>query len=201
MALRNTYFESNKVYEPLPIPEQPGYTPPSPPTPPDPDPGSSPVVPRPSFSGSVALELYTNSTENNALDKSLSSVFSDTCVFKNPVDMRDPDIIVQTSSDLTGINYMKLGDKYYFAHAECITGGRYNIKGHIDVLMTYKDAIRSNTGIIRRNIGTYNRYLADERVKLNAYEQVKTLVFSGGFSKAMQYYLVAIGSDTQNGGN
>ena len=111
--------------------------------------------------------------------------------------MRDPDIIVETTTDLTDINYMKLGDKYYFAHAECITGGRYNIKGHIDVLMSYKDAIRSNTGIIRRNIGSYNRYLADERVKLNAYEQVKTLVFSGGFSKTMQYYLVAIGSESE----
>lgn len=195
MALRNTYFESNKVYEPLPIPESPGYTPPSPPSPPAPGSGSTPVIPRPSFSGSVSCTLYINSTENNALDKSLSSVISDTLVFKDSVDMRDPDIIFETTTDLTGVNYMELNGKYYFAHVECIKGGRYNIKGHIDVLTTYKDAIRSNTGLIRRNVGSYNRFLADERVKLNAYEQVKTLEFSSGFSKTMQYYLVAIGSD------
>lgn len=198
MSLNNTYFEPKKVYEPLPVPTTPGYTPPVVPTPPTPGSGSTPVIPRPSYSGSVSLDLYINSSENNALDKNLTSVFSDTCVFKAPVDMRDPDIIVETSTDLTAINYMKLGSKYYFAHAECITGGRYNIKGHVDVLMTYKEAIRNTTGLVRRNIRSYNRYLADERVKLNAYEQVKTLVFSGGFSKTMQYYLVAIGSEDED---
>ena len=200
MALRNTYFESNKIYEPLPIPETPGYVPPSPPTPPTPGSGSEPVIPRPAFSGSVSCTLYTNSSENNVLDKSLSYVTSDTLVFKGDVDMRDPVIIFETSSDLTGVNYMQINDKYYYVVVECTTGGRYKIKGHIDVLMTYKDAIRSNTGLIRRNVGSYNRFLADDRVKLNAYEQVKTLEFSSGFSKTMQYYLVAIGSDTQNGG-
>ena len=197
MALRNTYFESNKVYEPLPMPETPGYVPPVVPTPPEPGSGSEPVIPRPSFSGSVACTLYINSSENNALDKNISSVLSDTLVFKEPVDMRDPVIIFQTSTDITDVNYMLLNDKYYFVHIECITGGRYRIKGHIDVLMSYKDEIRQQVGIIRRNISNYNRYIADERIKLNAYEQVKTLVFPSGFSKTMQYYLVAIGGDDE----
>ena len=47
--------------------------------------------------------------------------------------------------------------------------------------------------IIKRNQNSYNRFLSDERIKLNAYEQVKTLKFSSGFSKTMQYYLVTIG--------
>lgn len=193
MALRNTYFESNKVYEPLPIPENPGYIPPVPPTPPDPDPGSTPVIPRPAFTGNVECNLYINSSENNALDKNLSAVVSDTLVFKEDVDLMNPRIIFQTSSDLTGVNYMQLNDKYYFVHIECIQGGRYNIYGHVDVLTTYKDAIRSQIGIIRRNANNYNRYLQDDKIKMNAYEQVKTLQFPSGFSKTMQYYLITIG--------
>lgn len=197
MSLSKTYYESKGRDITTPIPETPGYIPPTPPTPPTPGSGSEPVIPRPSFSGSVDCILYVNSSENNALDKSLSSVFTDTLVFKEAVDMREPVIILETSTDISHINYMKLNNRFYFAHAECITGGRFKIKGHVDVLTTFKDEIRNNTGIIRRNIGSYNRYLADERVKLNAYEQVKTLVFSSGFSKTMQYYLVAIGGEDE----
>lgn len=193
MALNNTYFETKGKDVTTPIPDTPGYLPPSPPTPPTPGSGDIPVIPRPTFSGSVDCTLYVNSSENNALDKNLTSVVTDTLVFKEDVDMMNPVIVFQTSTDLTGVNYMKLNNKYYFVHIECIKGGRYTIYGHVDVLTTYKDQIRLQVGIIRRNANSYNRYLQDDKIKMNAYEQVKTLQFPSGFSKTLQYYLVTIG--------
>ena len=194
MTLNNTYFEPNKQYEPLPIPDTPGYVPPVVPTPPTPDPGSTPSIPRPTFSGNVSMTLYVNSSERNALDKNISSVLSDTLILKEDVDGLRPVIVVNTSTDLTGVNYMQLGGRYYYAHPQLLPGGgMYKIVGETDPLMTFKDAIRNQSAIIGRNQNSYNRFLPDERVKLNSYEQVKTLEFSSGFSKTMQYYLVTIG--------
>ena len=194
MALNNTYFESNKVYEPLPMPDTPGYTPPTPPTPPSPDPGTTPDIPRPTFSGEVSCQLFVNSSENNKVDKELTSVESYTLVIKDPVSIFTPEIYINTTSDLTNVNYMLLGDRYYYAHVEMMPGGSlYKVTGETDALMSFRNQIREQTAIIGRNQNSYNRYLKDDRIKLNSYEQVKTLPFSSGFSKTLYYYLVTIG--------
>lgn len=198
MALRNTYFESNKVYEPLPIPEQPGYVPPVVPVPPEPSPGSEPDIPRPVLTGNVECILYINSSENNKVDKELDDVATFTLLLKDSVDIFNPEIIINSSTDLTTVNYMKLGDRYYYAHVELLpSGSLYRIKGECDALMSFKDQIRQQTAIIGRNQNSYNRYLQDNRIKLNSYEQVKTLPFSGGFSKTLYYYLITIGGASE----
>lgn len=198
MSLNNTYFESKGRDISVPIPDSPGYTPPTPPTPPTPGSGSDPVIPRPSFSGNVSCTLYVNSSEIIALDKNLSSVMSCTLALKEDVDIESPVVYINTSTDLTSCNYMKIEDRYYFAHVELQPGGSvYKVVGNTDPLMTFRSAIRDQIGIIGRNQNSYNRFLQDNRVKLNAYEQVKTLEFPSGFSKTMQYYLIAIGGDDE----
>lgn len=198
MSLNNTYFEPKKLYEPLPIPETPGYVPPVVPTPDTPDPGSIPSITPPVFSGNVSCTIYNNSSEIIALDKSLSSVLSCTLSLKEDVSIENPIVYINTSTDITNCNYLKLEDRYYFAHVEMLPGGdMYKVVGKTDPLTTFKDQIRNQTAIIGRNQNSYNRFLQDNRVKLNAYEQVKTLEFTSGFSKTMQYYLVAIGGDDE----
>ena len=87
MALNNTYFETKGRDITTPIPDTPGYVPPSPPSPPSPDPGSVPSITPPVFSGNTSVALYVNSSEKNRVDKVLSSVFSDTIVIKDNVDI------------------------------------------------------------------------------------------------------------------
>ena len=196
MALNNTYFETKGKDITFPIPVQPSYVPPDVPTPQTPTPGSVPSIPVPTFSGNVSCTLYVNESERNQLDKIITSKLSDTIVIKEEVDVLNPIVYIKTSTDITGVNYMKLDDRYYYAHVQLLPGGDiYKVTGETDPLMTFKDAIRNNTGLISRNQNFYNRFLNDERVKLNAYEQVKTLKFSSGFSKTMQYYLITIGGD------
>ena len=196
MALSNTYFETKGKDITFPIPIQPSYVPPDVPTPQTPTPGSVPSIPIPTFSGNVSCTLYVNESERNQLDKIITSKLSDTIVIKEEVDVLNPVVYIKTSTDITGVNYMKLDDRYYYAHVQLLPGGDiYKVTGETDPLMTFKDAIRNNTGLISRNQNFYNRFLNDERVKLNAYEQVKTLKFSSGFSKTMQYYLITIGGD------
>ena len=198
MALNTTYFETKGRDVTLPIPDTPGYIPPAPPTPPTPGSGSVPYIAPTSFDGTVTCDIYVNSSENNRLDKNLTSILSTTVMFKEDTDLINPYIVIESATDLTGCNYMQLGSKYYFIKSiTCLPGNMYGINGHVDVLMTYRDQIRQQTGLISRNLNNYNRFLNDDRVKLFAYEQVKTLKFSSGFSKTMQYYLVTIGGASE----
>ena len=193
MALNNTYFESNKIYEPFPIPETPGYIPPVVPDPPDPGSGSVPDIPRPTFSGNISIILYNNTSERNAVNKNISEVLSDTIVVKDEMSIFTPVFLLNTTTDITGCNYAKVKDRYYYARITLMSGNLYKIECECDRLMTFRDAIKQQTGLIKRNMTQYNRYLPDERIKLNAYESIKTLEFSSGFSKTLNYYLIAIG--------
>lgn len=194
MSLNNTYFESNKVYEPLPIPESPGYVPPSPPVPPTPGSGSTPVIPRPTFSGSTSVTFYTNSSDNNVLNKSISSTTSATVVFKENVDLIEPVLILQNNSYIQASNYMQmLGRYYYITSIECMPGNLLKVNARVDVLMSYRDQIKANTAIITRNANNINTYIPDSKMKITSYTTVNTIKATGGFSNTLKYYLLAIG--------
>lgn len=199
MSLEYTYLDTNGRDITNPIPEEPSYIPPVVPTPPSPGPGSEPNIPRPTFSGHVSCGLFINSSEINALDKNLETVYHCQLSLKGEVDIERPVIYIENpGTDISNINYMIIEDRWYFAHAERLTGGaRWRITGNTDPLATFRGAIRQQTAIIKRNQSNYNRYLQDDKVKLNSYESVKTLLFPSGFSKTMQYYLITIGGDDE----
>lgn len=194
MALNNTYFESKGRDVSVPIPDTPGYTPPSPPTPPTPGSGSVPVIPRPTFSGSTSISFYNNSSDNNVLNKSISSTTSATVVFKEDVDLIEPVIILQNNSNVQNSNYMQmLGRYYYITSIECLPGNLIKVRAKVDALMSYKDQIRSNSAIITRNANNVNTYIPDNKMKITAYTTVNTIKSTAGFSSSLKYYLLAIG--------
>lgn len=194
MALNSTYFEPKKVYEPLPVPETPGYTPPTPPTPPTPSDGDVPVIPRPTFTGDTTITLYVNGSENIMLDKVLSNDNSKTISVKEPISLITPKILL--NGDYTSYNYMYMLGRYYFVYPTMLPGGITQIDAKCDVLMTYKNEIRSHTAVIERNAQVYNKYLNDVSFKTYAYKNTRTLKFPTGFSKTLNWILVTIGGAT-----
>ena len=193
MALNNTYFESKGRDVSVPIPDTPGYTPPSPPTPPTPGGGSTPYIPRPTFSGSASVTFFVNSSDNNVLNKNISSVASADVVFKEDVDLIEPVIILQNNNNIRTANYMQLLDRYYYITVECLPGNLLRIKGRVDALMSHRDAIRQNAVIATRNANNVNTYIPDNKMKITSYTTVNTIQASGSFSNSLKYYLLAIG--------
>lgn len=194
MALNKTYFESKGRDVSVPIPDSPGYTPPSPPTPPTPGSGTTPVIPRPTFSGSTSVTFYNNSSDNNVLNKSISSTTSATVVFKEDVDLIEPVLILQNNSYIQASNYMQmLGRYYYITSIECMPGNLLKVKASVDVLMSYRDQIKANSAIITRNANNVNTYIPDSKMKITSYTTVNTIQASAGFSNSLKYYLLAIG--------
>lgn len=195
MALSKTYFETKGRNITNPIPDTPGYVPPSVPTPDTPDPGSVPSIPRPTFSGEVTVNFYKNNSDYNTVNKSLTSITSATLVVKDSLDLLNPDFYVEglnASLPDEGL-YMEMLGRYYFCKYSCEPGNLLHITGKVDVLMSHKTGIKANSAIIARNANNVNPYIKDNEQVITSYNTVHTLPFSGSFSKTLNYYLLAIG--------
>ena len=192
MSLNKTYFETKGKDITVPIPDTPGYVPPTPPTPPSPDPGSTPVIPSPSFSGDTTIILYRNNSERNVVSKNLSNATSIEISVKGSVSTKVPEITL--NGDYSGYNYMYFNGKYYYIYPTLSKGGLTVVTAEkVDALMTYDSVIRNHTAVIARNAYNYNKYLNDPSFRTYAYKQTKTLEFPSGFNKALSWILVAIG--------
>lgn len=183
------YFKSKTKYEPLPIPDEPSVYPTVEPAFDNPDAGSDEPLPRPSFTGNYSVTLYINNSDNSVYRKDISSVFS-TTVSLYECDVINPRIFVESSTDLTKVNYMKLGDYYYYVNITLSTDNMYYIVGHMDGLMSCD--LSSCLCSVSKSASNYDAYLRDN-IPCESYVETKTLKFSGGFSKALNYLLVTIG--------
>ena len=196
MALNNTYFESNGRDVTLPIPEQPSYVPPVVPTPVTPDPGNTPVIPRPSFSGNVDCSIYINSCEKNMINKDnyLDELLSTTVTLKDVTSVVTPEIIINSDVDIRNANYMKLGDYYYFINIEMLPGGtRYKVRGVRDALTSFKSYILNLDVIVDKNEYEINPYLDDGSYLVEERQKIETISFTSGFNDSGSHILITAG--------
>lgn len=195
MALSNTYFETKKVYEPLPIPEQPGYVPPVVPTPDTPDPGSVPSITPPTFSGSVSVQFYICSSDDDVLEKNITPQGSAvTVVIKDSTPIDDFTIPFNDTS-LADVNYASVLGRYYFCTPILDKGNITGIHFSVDALMTHKDAIKGLYAIIDRTGNQYNTYLTDSELKVTSYTNIHRIESTSGFSQSLNYYLLTVGGN------
>lgn len=193
MALNTTYFEPKKLYEPLPIPTDPGYVPPSPPTPPSPDPGSVPSISPPALSGSITVQFYINSSDDDNLDKDITALGSaKTIAVKDKLNILDFEIPFNDTTISTA-NYAKVGSRYYYCTPILEKGQLTSIHFKVDALMSFKDQILDLSAIIDRTGSNYNTYLSDPEVKITSYTNIHRLEATSGFSQSLKYYLLTVG--------
>ena len=142
---------------------------------------------------SFNVDFYFNKSENNRLDKDLESVNISTqqCVFKAGSSILTPTLQLQYSNDSSAsrffkCNYVKLSspiNRYYYVDDIIVVANKLvEIRCHVDVLMTYKDAIRANTAIIQRQENQWNLYLNDGTFKIYQNPVVLTREFPAGFT-------------------
>lgn len=189
------YFNSKQVkYIPQPVPVDPGIYPPDPPTPPTPTPGSDPNIPRPTFSGNVSVVIGYTTDENNKVDKNMVSIYNTTISVKDDMSVINPVFYVTSPNDLNNANYMQLMNRfYYIVDKEVLPGNLWKLTGREDVLMTFNRQIKAQTAIISRNSNQYNLYLQDSAFKIYSYKNTRTLKFSTGFSKNLNFVLTTVG--------
>lgn len=147
---------------------------------------------------SVNFTLYINSSPRKKVgDKSLSNAKSFDCLLKDDTSDMDPTLIIETSDNLSGYNYMycsHFGKYYFITDREVIGYNLWRITAHEDVLESFASGIKANTAVIKRQQNKYNLYLDDPDFHVYNYERIQTLKFpSNNFSKTLQYVLVTNG--------
>lgn len=111
------------------------------------------------------ITLQTSASEPNKLDKVIFDVLSVDGTLKDYTSIINPSIIIQANlEEISAVNYMTVESfhrSYFVTDIVSITKDLVQITGHVDVLSTYKDGIRSNNGVVHRQANTNNLYLND----------------------------------------
>lgn len=112
-------------------------------------------------------KFYRNNSDKNRVDKTnfIEFVGSDTIVLKQETSIVSPTIIIERTS-FPNFNYVYINEfnRYYFITS--ITSVRNNlweIDLTIDVLMSYKDGIKSLKAFVDRNASVTNPMLIDKK--------------------------------------
>lgn len=140
---------------------------------------------------SVSINLYANDSDERSLSKDLTLIDSLSGTLRDECDMRAPRIIIEADiEDLASVNYFEIEEfaRFYFLASppRIIRTGLIELTGRCDVLMTFADSIRAQTGIVRRaeSVDAYNLYLDDGSLKVYANPYVLTEPFPSGFTGA-----------------
>ena len=145
----------------------------------------------------MVIQLFYNSSENNKVDKSLTLVRQIEGNLKNQTSLIDPVIMIEGSADvMTGFNYMYIPDfkRFYFVNNVVnLRTNLFQINAHVDVLSTYKNEIRGNRAIVRKQEKAWNLYLDDGTFRTYQNRKIVLKQFPAGFS-GHSYVLLISGS-------
>lgn len=181
-------------YIPLPIPEEPGYDP----TPvPSVEPGSTPVIPLPTFSGNTVVTLYHNADEHRVLNKRISDARVFDVILKEETSSLNPQIILQSDYDLSTYNYafIDVTNRYYYCTITLMENGLFVINMEVDVLMSYKDGIKNLMGLVERveNTDYKNMDIPNNDIITQRGTTTKIIKYPRSLDKNNQYVLVTNG--------
>lgn len=126
-----------------------------------------------------------------------------------------PKIKVQTGRLGKATNYCWISElkRFYYVRSWNMNNGYITMDLEIDVLMSYRYELMNSHVMaarvdnwIDRSTGKWhwpsapkgNYYLHDDKMKFNAYENVRTKVFDNGFNKTTQSFFLAIAGDVNN---
>lgn len=150
---------------------------------------------------SFYIDIYVNSSPTNVVDKELSQTSHNNGVLKEGTSIIDPVILIEVEQagwPYTHANYMYIEEfrrYYYITNIISVHNRLWEIHGHVDVLMSYKDQIRAQTAIVARQESKYNLYLDDGIFMTYQNPKIQTKLFSvPGPFETQEFVLVVAGS-------
>ena len=181
-------------YIPLPIPEEPGYNP----TPvPSVDPGSTPVIPLPTFSGNTVVTLYHNADERRVLNKRISDARVFDVILKEETSTIYPRIILQSDYDISNYNYayIDVTNRYYYCTVTLMENGLFILDMNVDVLMSHKNGIKELIGLVDRvqTSGYFNKDIPNDDIVSQRGTTTKIIKFERSFEKNNSFVLITAG--------
>ena len=152
---------------------------------------------------SVALKLRKCTSEEIRLTKEfiVASDLSLTGTFKENVDVLNPVIMVETSTNLSAYNYVEITDlgRGYFMRPEIVNNKLWRLHCHVDVLTTYAAGIKACKALVNRTAKKeqVNFYINDGSLFTEQREIITYEVFKKNGEAAKlgtdSYYLIVAG--------
>lgn len=108
--------------------------------------------------------LYSNVGDNRQLNKNITKIADITAQYNDDVDMRNPVFTFTYSSNYINANYVYVKEwgRYYFITGKSVlSASEIEISCHIDVLMSYKNAILNSQVIAARSASNTEPYIPD----------------------------------------
>lgn len=108
----------------------------------------------------MEIKLYNTKSENNTINKTLENETSFTIRFKGVADIKNP-VVILNSSTFLNFNYAYIPDfkRYYFIeNIEIQPNNIYTLKLTVDVLESFKTDILNSNGFISRQTEINNYY-------------------------------------------
>ena len=143
--------------------------------------------------------LCNNASENNIINKIIADVRLVSCVVKGNLSVMDPILLLAYDGTIDpNINYMKIPELnrcYYITDIINLTGGRFEIRGKVDVLESFKAGILGLSAIIdkQEGSGNINMYLDDGSYMVENKEFNNVINFPSGFNDTGEYVLITAG--------
>ena len=146
----------------------------------------------------ITVKTYKYNSPNFFINKDLTNetVYSGT--LKEETSVLDPEFEIESSSDLSQVNYVYIEEfhrYYYVTNITSVTTNLWRFTCHVDVLMTYKPQIKAHEAVIGRQEGLYNLYLNDsDTFKVLQKRKIVQKNFPQGFSGS-DYVLLFMGDN------
>ena len=125
-------------------------------------------------------------SEVKAVDKTIELITTQTGFLRNSSSVINPVIKFSNIEQYIGsVNYAyieEFGRYYFITNTETISTGIWVLSFHVDVLYTYRDAIRANYGIVYRNQNQYDLLLNDGLFQTQQNPRIGTYSFPSGFT-------------------
>ena len=143
------------------------------------------------------IKLYTCDSEANKVQKTIRQQYDLTGVLVDQSSIIDPVIRIQIAmANINKLNYMYIQEfgRYYFI--KDIISFRENmvdLHAHVDVLMSFRNEILTNMGIVKKSETEWNLYLNDGSIHTYQYTKTTTLKFSTGFPTGIDLVMAIAG--------
>lgn len=140
--------------------------------------------------------LYKNTSENIKVDKTLTNEREFVGTLKDGSSVINP-IVTLNSVNLSTYNYVyiPLFDRYYYiTDIKSVKYGLWEISMHVDVLMSYKNVIRSSLAIIKSTEEPHkNFYMNHNSWTTEVKDKTDIISFSSGLNTNGEYILITAG--------
>ena len=134
----------------------------------------------------MTIKLYTNISETNALNKTLTELVALTGTLREESSILDP-VILMSDIDLyvgaANYAYIEEFNRYYFiTNIDAVRNNLWRLSFHVDVLYTYREQIKNNYAIVERNETEYDLKLNDGLFKTQQNPRIAQFPFPAGFT-------------------